>query len=258
MAAAATATPGFRPYSPSTGPAAGTIAEGASPGDRLVLEYCTVSILRNSRRRPESKHRIKFSLERLEGRRLLSQVGNLLTNGDFGAGNAGFTSQYTYSPGNLLNEGTYTVDSNPSNDNMYGASFGDHTTGKGLMLIANGSPKSNYVVFQEILKVNKNTDYDILGWFAGWGQPQTGSHVDPSPAHLRILINDVKIGSDFTPVAQDGQWSRFSAPWNSGASGTAKIQIVDLNTDRPGNDFVLDDLSFANSGRDRPKAVPSV
>ena len=76
-------------------------------------------------------------MERLEDRQLLSQGVNLLTNGDFSAGNTGFTSQYTYSPGNLLHEGTYTVDNNPHNDSIYGASFGDHTTGKGLMLIAN-------------------------------------------------------------------------------------------------------------------------
>jgi MBG domain (YGX type) len=216
-----------------------------------------MSILCNSRRRSESKHRIEFSMERLEDRQLLSQVGNLLTNGDFSAGNTGFTSQYIYSPGSLLTEGTYTVDKNPFNDNKYGDSFGDHTTGKGLMLIANGYPKTNIAAWQETVNIKKNTNYSFSGWFASWGQPQDGSHVDQSPSNLRILIDGVKIGSDFTAIAQDGQWSQFSVTWNSGASDTAKIQIIDLNTARAGNDFVLDDLSFADSGPVQPSLALS-
>ena len=42
---------------------------------------------------------------------------NLIVNGDFGAGNTGFTSQYAYSPGDLYPANTYDVASDPNADN---------------------------------------------------------------------------------------------------------------------------------------------
>ncbi len=44
-------------------------------------------------------------------------------------------------------------------------------------------------------------------------------------------------------------WVRFyygsSSGWNSGSATTAVIRIIDLNADLNGNDFGLDDISFA-------------
>ena len=61
---------------------------------------------------------------------------NLVANGDFSLGNTGFTSQYVYTT-NLFPEDTYVVGDNPNHFHPQGANFGDHTTGTGLMLIAN-------------------------------------------------------------------------------------------------------------------------
>ena len=74
---------------------------------------------------------------------------------------------------------------------------------------------------------------------------------DPSPAELHFTINGVQIGSDITLSDQDGQWSQFSASWNSGTSSVATITLVDLNTVAIGNDFALDDVSFSG-----PAVVP--
>lgn len=46
--------------------------------------------------------------------------GNLVVNGNFSAGNTGFSSEYTYSSTSLQNEGIYTVGSNA---NWYHAQF---------------------------------------------------------------------------------------------------------------------------------------
>jgi hypothetical protein len=166
---------------------------------------------------------------------------NLLVNGDFSLGNTGFTSQYAFST-DLQPEGNYVVGDNPHNFHPSGASFGDHTTGTGLMLIANGAPTPNTVLWQETVNVSNATNYVFSGWAASWGE--FGDLTDPSPAQLEFLVNGVQIGSSFTLNAHDGAWSQFSATWSSGTSGSATITIVDLNTVSVGNDFAVDDLAF--------------
>ena len=40
---------------------------------------------------------------------------NLVFNGDFSLGNVGFTSDYTFSPGDIVGEKTYDIVTDPSN-----------------------------------------------------------------------------------------------------------------------------------------------
>ncbi len=170
---------------------------------------------------------------------------NLLVNGNFSLGNTGFTSQYVYST-NLEPEGNYVVGANPHDFHPGGASFGDHTTGTGLMLIANGAPTPNTVLWQETVNVSPGTGYAFSGWAASWGE--LGNGIDPSPAQLEFFVNGVQIGTEFTLIAQDGQWSQFTANWSSGTSNSATITIVDENLAPTGNDFAVDDLVFGLPG----------
>ena len=70
---------------------------------------------------------------------------NLIVNGDFEAGNTGFITQYNYlNPANtgswtLGPEYMYTVSTNPYDYHSFWASFGDHTSGSGKMMIVNGT-----------------------------------------------------------------------------------------------------------------------
>ncbi len=50
---------------------------------------------------------------------------NLVPNGNFEAGNTGFTSDYTYSPGNGFPQSTYTVTTNPQLFNSNFVSAGE-------------------------------------------------------------------------------------------------------------------------------------
>src|SRR5579862_5134167 len=68
-----------------------------------------------------------------------AQAANLVTNGDFEASDTGFTSGYTVSPGDLTPPSVYDVISNPNADHPSFASFGDHTSGSGLMMVINGA-----------------------------------------------------------------------------------------------------------------------
>jgi len=169
---------------------------------------------------------------------------NLLSNGNFELGNVGFTSGYTYSPGSNQNQGDYAVLSNPNPWNPGAYSMPDHTSGAGLMMAINGSSVSSSVVWRAVVSVQPGSAYSFAGWDASWGE-LSGGGTDPSPAALRISINGTQLG-DTTASGQDGQWSQFSFAWNSAANTQATIEIRDLNTAFLGNDFALDDLSFAS------------
>jgi hypothetical protein len=80
---------------------------------------------------------------------------NLVVNGDFEAGNTGFTSDYRYSPGDIGPDTVYDLLRNPADEHYLGASYGDHTSGSGLMMAVNGAryPNFNAVVWSESLSV---------------------------------------------------------------------------------------------------------
>lgn len=165
---------------------------------------------------------------------------NLVINGDFSLGNAGFTSQYTYSR-DLTDTGNYSVGPDPHEFHSGGASFGART-GKGNMLAANGAEKPNTALWQQTVKVQPNHHYYFVVWTASWGQGQPNA--DPSPARLALFANGKALGYAFTLKATDGEWSKFVATWDSGSSKSAQLRIVDENLDGFGNDFAIDDIAF--------------
>jgi hypothetical protein len=172
-----------------------------------------------------------------------------VANGNFEAGNTGFTSGYGYlapaGQGTLYPEGFYTVDTNPNNVHNLWASFGDHTTGSGQMMIVNGAPVGGVTVWEETLSgLTINTDYFFSAWVA--------SSYPTNPAQLDFSINGSSIGG-LTPSSTTGLWSQFFVAWNSGLNTSADIALVNQNTVRDGNDFVLDDIAF---GTARPGSVP--
>lgn len=162
---------------------------------------------------------------------------NLLTNGDFESGNTGFTSGYTYSSGDIDGVGLYDVLSDPSSAHPSATSFGDHTTGSGLMMAINGATGVSTNVWTQTVTVLAGTDYTLSGWVATWYT--SGSDL----ASLDLQINSVSIGGQQAPGTA-GVWEQFSAGWSSGVATSATITIYDPNNNFAGNDFALDDLSF--------------
>lgn len=166
---------------------------------------------------------------------------NLVVNGDFSLGNTGFSSSYTYAagPSTVLNEGFYSVYTNPFSVHTGFTSFADHTTGTGNMLIINGAG-SPVDLWCQTITVTPNTDYDFSAWFANCSSVTTGAFVPI----LQFKINGVLIGSPTTATAAPGTWSNFDATWNSGTATSATICIYNLVVTTNGNDFVLDDITF--------------
>ena len=173
---------------------------------------------------------------------------NLIVNEDFESGNNGFSSDYTFTLGSLASAGVYDLPINPINSHPSAASFGDHTSGQGVMMAVNGATANGLVAWSQTVPVTPNTTYEFSAWVTSW--------FHQSPAQLQLLINGGQVGT-FTAPSTSGLWQQFAAIWNSGASTSATIQIIDLNTQLHGNDFVLDDLAFRNVNCGTPTATPT-
>jgi gliding motility-associated-like protein len=167
---------------------------------------------------------------------------NLIVNGDFSAGNTGFTSGYSYvppSPSALWPAGVYVVDTDPAKDHPLAPSFGDHTTGKGNMMAMNGA-STPIDVWCETVPVTPNTDYAFSAWFSNW----SGDTLTNLPL-IQFQINGTLLGTGtFKFIPTQGLWTKFYSTWNSGTSTSAGICIYDMQTAAYGNDFAVDDISF--------------
>lgn len=162
---------------------------------------------------------------------------NLVTNGDFSAGNTGFQSDYTQqTPPNTV-EGVYWIGTNSKAWNANFNSCGDHTTGINNMMMVNGSAVIGAKVWSQTIAVIPNTNYAFSVWIQ--------SLAALNPANLRFAINGNVLGTNIYAGNIACQWSQFFATWNSGTANSAVITIVNNNTIAAGNDFAIDDISFA-------------
>ncbi|MFT5487938.1 MAG: hypothetical protein ACI9JL_000697 [Paracoccaceae bacterium] len=172
---------------------------------------------------------------------------NLINNGDFEAGNTGFTSSYAYNPGNIGPAGTYDTIANPATAHSLASSYGDHTTGSGLMMAVNGSTTPNDLVWGQTVSVAAGATYDFAAYISSW--------YPDSPAQMIFSVNGSTIGTLTAPMTT-GVWELAFATWNSGASTSALIEIRNANTASGGNDFALDDIYFGGAIFSNPVPEP--
>lgn len=171
--------------------------------------------------------------------------GNLIQFGDFEGGTTNtannFTTDYLVGTGGtwgqLSTGGTYAINTDPSNTHTNFSSCGDHTTGTGNMLIANGSWTPNTIVWEQTVTVSQNTNY----LFSFWAMNVVNS---TAVSDLQLYINNVAIG----PVNQTTTpctWGQISDTWSSGTNTSAVLSIRNQSTVASGNDFAIDDIYFA-------------
>jgi hypothetical protein len=164
-------------------------------------------------------------------------AANLIANGSFELGNTGFSSDYVFTSTDLTPADRYAIQDSPHNLHSLFSDYGDHTTGDGLMMVLNGSPTvGDRVWYQNGITVAANTNY-FFSTYISSAHPS-------SPAVLNFSINGGMIGSTFNASSTTGVWQQFFALWNSGASTTANIALVNANTASSGNDFALDDIQL--------------
>lgn len=167
-----------------------------------------------------------------------------LINGDFSLGNTGFSSDYVHDPTPEA-EQEYAIAYRPLQVHGGWGNFGDHTTGTGLMLIANGATQANKVVWSARLPTATDTAYHLSAWAATAYLPE---------ATLRFTVNGSQVG-DLLGLASVGEWRHFEAVWHSGANTIAEIAMYDVQQQWYGNDFVLDDLSFESASVPEPATL---
>ncbi len=158
-----------------------------------------------------------------------------IVNGDFSAGNTGFSTDYAY-----------RVVSDPPNFGQYGvtsSSFawsqfwntipGDHTTGNGLFLICDVGPGA-IDIWRQTVAVTPNTNYTLSAWLATWTSfPATT---------VNVLVDGVVVGSMSAPGG--ATWTQRSAAWNSGAATSSVISLRAATYFQPGDDVAIDDITL--------------
>ena len=166
--------------------------------------------------------------------------GGLIVNGNFEQGNTGFTTQYTYTE-DLTLPGTIVVDRDPNGHNPFAVSYGDHTSGRGKMLIANGAATDEVTVWQQTVSVTPNTHYVFCYWLSNW------TDNDIRLAQIKCTVNGVDIGVGWAPAAV-GQWIFVFHRWNSGSNTQATIKLIDKIRAEVSNDFAIDDIDMFDIG----------
>lgn len=170
------------------------------------------------------------------------QSENLVSNGDFSAGNTGFTTDYALAtvngPWGLLSfEGNYVIDNNASNAHQFFQGL-DHTNPPfGDYMIVNGSSIPSTNVWCQTITVQPNTWYSFSAWVR---------NVDTNPgntvyAQLQFNINGAPLGPEETV---SGGWQQIAEDWFSGTETSIDICLVNQQTNAGGNDFGLDDITF--------------
>lgn len=173
-----------------------------------------------------------------------ANAANLVVNGDFAAGNTGFTSDYSFAS-TIYSQNQYTIGTQP--ENAYNAYFGSAAnfpppsgaTSLNMMLVNGGFLGTNTVWAESGIAVSPDTNYYFSAYITNLDTA--------SPATLDFSINGSALGTTFTAATAVGTWSQFFATWNSGSSTTADLGLVDTNTSFGGNDFALDLISLSTS-----------
>ena len=170
-----------------------------------------------------------------------------VVNGNFSAGNLGFTSAYSFVPnGSSTNPGQFAIVTDPSIDLANGyQSFKDHTTASGKMLLGDGTP--GIALWTQSVPVAAGGTYTFSVWVT--------AAIGPFPPIVRFSANGVALGPDMAVSASAGTWQHFTATYNNGAGTTVPLRIEDVRTGAPtGNDLAVDDVSL--EGPTESRSVP--
>lgn len=180
--------------------------------------------------------------------------GELIRNGDFSYGNEYFTSDYEYvsETGNsdeshnykdntLWDEGKYAVGTSPHNYHLNFVDHGDHTSGNGKMLIANGSPNNTQYVWKQRINVEKGRTYEFSAWYIIAVKDEY--LVDTYKEDIEYSIDGVAIIGSYDKTEND--WERYYGRYTATKSGEVEIKIRTVSEILYGNDFAIDDISFS-------------
>lgn len=171
---------------------------------------------------------------------------NIVMNGDFSLGNMCFNTSYTLaSPVDPLPQ-TYNVahDLLTILNPPWNTYCSPGLTGSPNMMVVNGDILvSHPIVWEEILNVCKGSQYTFSMNLASWSGPMPVSQEPQIAVYINgSLITPAPTTNPFT-IPTSCNWYNVTYSWVA-TSGTADIQIKDLDGQLWYNDFVMDNISF--------------
>ncbi|MBP7155937.1 MAG: hypothetical protein KBA60_08015, partial [Flavobacteriales bacterium] len=157
--------------------------------------------------------------------------GQLFTNGDFSAGNSGFSTQFNYSS-TLVTEGNYFIGTNAA---AYHPQF--QGTGSGnIMIVNSGWPSALFDIWCQSVTVCPEQSYTL--------SYRVRTVSNDLPARLQWWVDGSPSSAEIT-LPNFGGWQTISYAWTSGAGQTAaNLCLRVMSGDGIGNDFALDDISM--------------
>lgn len=164
-----------------------------------------------------------------------SQSSVMAVNGNFSAGNTGFTTSYTNNQSSIWNEGTYAVGTNPNAVHPNFGSWGDHTTGSGNYMMVNGATSGTRNLWTQSVAFPPGIQVTIDFWMLTMATP---------PGSLRLQVNGAVVGPIFTTPNSVGTWQNYSATFTSSTTGNTQVRLLTLSNASSGNDFGLDDIRY--------------
>jgi hypothetical protein len=174
---------------------------------------------------------------------------NLVINGDFSQGYAGWTHNSNYIEYTPCS-GCYSVPGNiyaGSSGNSFNSAFtniNDHTsTADNMMLMVDAICTPDIKLWsQSNIPISPNTNY----YFSVWVHALKDGNNPPGT--LRFDINGVNLDTITAPTNLATGWIQFEAVWFSGATPPATATISIENTTLTGcataTDFAIDDITF--------------
>ena len=179
-----------------------------------------------------------------------ARATSLISNGDFSAGNTGFTSGYSYNtinPGPELVEGAYSVVTQASDVHAAWGGYYDHTSGdsSGKYFVANASSDTSQTVWQSSLITvgQANTPYRFEAWL---------TKIYPYESNPPLLSFQIGDGTTWTNLgetaslddANPGEWVFAYADGQFTSAGQYYVRLKNSNGASGGNDLGLDDVYF--------------
>ncbi len=162
-------------------------------------------------------------------------TGNLVTNGDFSAGNSGFSTQFNYSTA-LVHDGNYYIGTNA-------ASYHNQFSGTGsgnFMIVNSGWPSAHFYVWCQTITVLCPEQTYALSY-----KVRTLSNAQP--ARLQWWVDGSSSGPEVT-LPSFGGWQTVTHSFTTGEGQTeASFCLRVMSGDGVGNDFGIDDISISST-----------
>lgn len=187
-----------------------------------------------------------------------SATANLIVNGNFTAGNSGFSSDYSYRVGPSANAGQYTIVSNLGQFHTGIAGLGSLSGfgGSGLYYAANGATSTTQSPWYQILNspsVTLTTDTNNPVYYRFEARV---ANTDPYPAYAPPnLAFEIQVNggawNTFTQtplLSQQNQWTlTYTDTYLTNAPSSLGFRLRNLATEASGNDFALDSIYFGEA-----------